>query len=107
MDRFESISKQEKFLLGKISTDRKFSENIIVKNWKIFNFKIFYRRKICVGQTHFTKFSFCAKFFLREMGLNLAKPPSPQVVPDLQTSCYKVVVRPISGCVRTACSQLL
>ena len=30
-----------------------------------------------------------------------------QVVTDLQTSCNKVVVKPISGCVRTACSQLL
>ena len=29
------------------------------------------------------------------------------VVTDLQTSCNKVVVKPISGCVRTACSQLL
>ena len=29
-----------------------------------------------------------------------------QVVTDLQTSCNKVVVKPISGCVRTACSQL-
>jgi pyruvate carboxylase len=30
-----------------------------------------------------------------------------QVVTDLKTSCNKVVVKPISGCVRTACSQLL
>jgi hypothetical protein len=30
-----------------------------------------------------------------------------QVVTDLQTSCNKVVVKPMSGCVRTACSQLL
>jgi hypothetical protein len=30
-----------------------------------------------------------------------------QVVADLQTSRNKVVVKPISGCVRTACSQLL
>jgi hypothetical protein len=30
-----------------------------------------------------------------------------QVVTDLQTSCNKVVGKPISGCVRTACSQLL
>ena len=29
------------------------------------------------------------------------------VVPDLQTSCNKAVVKPISGSVRTACSQLL
>ena len=29
------------------------------------------------------------------------------VVTDLQTSCNKVVVKLISGCVRTACSQLL
>ena len=29
------------------------------------------------------------------------------VVIDLQTSCKKVVIKPISGCVRTACSQLL
>jgi hypothetical protein len=29
-----------------------------------------------------------------------------QVVTDLQTSCNKVVVKLISGCVRTACSQL-
>ena len=29
------------------------------------------------------------------------------VVPDLQASCNKAVVKPISGCVRTACSQLL
>ena len=28
-----------------------------------------------------------------------------KVVPDLQTSRNKVVVKPISGCVRTACSQ--
>jgi hypothetical protein len=28
-------------------------------------------------------------------------------VTDLETSCNKVVVKPISGCVRTACSQLL
>jgi hypothetical protein len=32
---------------------------------------------------------------------------SAQVVTDLQTSCTEVVVKPISGCVRTACSQLL
>jgi hypothetical protein len=37
------------------STDRKFSE-------KFFNFEIFFRRKICVGQSLFTKFSFCVKF---------------------------------------------
>jgi pyruvate carboxylase len=30
-----------------------------------------------------------------------------QVVTDLKTSCNKVVVKPISGCVRTACSQLV
>ena len=30
-----------------------------------------------------------------------------QVVTDLQTSRNKVVEKPISGCVRTACSQLL
>jgi hypothetical protein len=30
-----------------------------------------------------------------------------QVVTDLQTSCNKAVVKLISGCVRTACSQLL
>jgi hypothetical protein len=30
-----------------------------------------------------------------------------QVVTDLQTSCNKVVVKLISGCVRTACSQSL
>jgi hypothetical protein len=30
-----------------------------------------------------------------------------QGVTDLQTSCNKVGVKPISGCVRTACSQLL
>jgi hypothetical protein len=30
-----------------------------------------------------------------------------QVATDLQTGCNKVVVKPISGCVRTACSQLL
>jgi hypothetical protein len=30
-----------------------------------------------------------------------------QVVSDLQIRCNKVVVKPISGCVRTACSQLL
>ena len=30
-----------------------------------------------------------------------------QVVTNVQTSCNKVVVKPISGCVRTACSQLL
>ena len=30
-----------------------------------------------------------------------------QVVTDLQTSCNKVVVKPILLCVRTACSQLL
>jgi hypothetical protein len=30
-----------------------------------------------------------------------------QVVTDLQTSSNKVVVKPISGCVRTVCSQLL
>jgi hypothetical protein len=28
-----------------------------------------------------------------------------QVVTDLQTSCNKVVVKPILGCVRTACSS--
>ena len=28
---------------------------------KIFNFKTFFRRKICVGQSHFTKFSFYGK----------------------------------------------
>ena len=30
-----------------------------------------------------------------------------RVVTDLETSCNKVVVKPILGCVRTACSQLL
>jgi hypothetical protein len=30
-----------------------------------------------------------------------------QVVTDLQTNCKKVVVKAISGCTRTACSQLL
>jgi hypothetical protein len=34
-------------------------------------------------------------------------PKNAQVVTDLQTSCNKIVVKPISGCVRTACSQLL
>jgi hypothetical protein len=29
-----------------------------------------------------------------------------RVVTDLQTSCNEVVVKPMSGCVRTACSQL-
>jgi hypothetical protein len=29
------------------------------------------------------------------------------VVADLQTSCNKVVVKPVSGCVRTACSQFV
>jgi hypothetical protein len=60
-----------------MSTDRKFSENIIVKNWKIFNFKIFYRLKIYVGQTHFTKFS----------------PPPPKLL----QICKQVVTRLLSG----------
>jgi hypothetical protein len=30
-----------------------------------------------------------------------------QVITDLQSSCSKVVVKPISGCVRTVCSLLL
>ena len=46
----------------KISTDRKFSENIIVK---FSTSKFFFRRKICVGQSHFTK-----SFLILEMGLN-------------------------------------
>jgi hypothetical protein len=54
----------------KISTDRKFSENITVKSWKFSTSKIFLRRKICVGQSHFTKFSFCGKFSWVKMGLN-------------------------------------
>ena len=37
---------------------RKFSMNRLY-HCKIFNFKIFFRLKICVAQTHFTKFSFC------------------------------------------------
>ena len=35
------------------------SENIIVK----LQLQNFFQRKICVGQSHFTKFSFCGKFF--------------------------------------------
>jgi hypothetical protein len=37
---------------------------------KIFNFKIFFRSKICVGQSYFTKLSFCGKFSRVEMDLN-------------------------------------
>jgi hypothetical protein len=33
----------------------------LLKKLKIFNFKFFFRQKICVGQSHFTK-SFCGKF---------------------------------------------
>jgi hypothetical protein len=51
----------------KIFTDRIYSENIIVL--KIFNFKFFFRTKICVGQSHFTKFSYCRKFSRVEMSL--------------------------------------
>ena len=39
----------------KTSTDRKFSENIIVLRVENFQLQIFFRRKICVGQSHFTK----------------------------------------------------
>jgi hypothetical protein len=42
-------------LLREFSTDRKFSENIIVKLLKIF--KNIFRRKICVSQSHFKKYS--------------------------------------------------
>jgi hypothetical protein len=34
-------------------------------------------------------------------------PKSAQVVTDLQTSCNTVIVKPISGSVRTVCFQLL
>jgi hypothetical protein len=48
--------------IKELSTDRKFSENVIVKlKLNIFNFRIFFRQKICVGQSHFTKVSFCGK----------------------------------------------
>jgi hypothetical protein len=52
----------------KISTDRKFSENIIVKSWRFSTSKFFSDGKF-VGQSHFTKFSFCGKFSWVEMGL--------------------------------------
>jgi hypothetical protein len=39
----------------KISIYRTFSENIIVKSWT-------FPTEICVGQSHFTKFSFCGTF---------------------------------------------
>jgi hypothetical protein len=52
---------QAHFQSGKFSTDRKFSDNIIVKSWKFSTSKIYFRRKIFVGQSHFTKFSFCGK----------------------------------------------
>jgi hypothetical protein len=48
---------------------QKISKNTIVKSLKIFNFKIVFPRKICVGQSHFTKFSFYRKFSCLEMGL--------------------------------------
>jgi hypothetical protein len=38
---------------------------------------------------------------------NLYTCKNAQVVTDLQTSCNMVVVKPISGCVHTACAQLL
>ena len=34
-----------------------------------FELQIFFRQKICVGQSLFTKFSFCEKFSWMEMGL--------------------------------------
>ena len=34
-----------------------------------FQLKNFFRRKICVGQSHFTQFSFCGRFSSVEMGL--------------------------------------
>jgi hypothetical protein len=50
----------------KFSTDRKFSEKSLLK----LNLKIFFRRRICVGQSHFTNFSFRGKFSWVELGLN-------------------------------------
>ena len=38
---------------------------------------------------------------------SLYKRKSALVVTGLQTGCNKVVVMPISGCIHTACSQLL
>jgi hypothetical protein len=34
-----------------------------------FQLQNFFRRKICVGQSHFTNISFCGKFSRLEMGL--------------------------------------
>ena len=46
-----------------------FSEEIFPKISLLkVNFKIFFRRKICVGQSHFTNFSFRGKFSGVEMG---------------------------------------
>ena len=42
---------------------------------------------------------------LRSLGLHANR--NAQVFTDMQTSCTKVFVKSISGCVRTACSQLL
>jgi hypothetical protein len=47
------------------------------------------------------------KGYRRVGGMLFCTRKNAQVVTDLQTSCNKVVVKPISGCVRTACFQLL
>ena len=48
--------------------EKMMSENIIVKSFQLQNF---FRRKICVCQSHFTKFSFCGKFsWMHGHGLN-------------------------------------
>jgi hypothetical protein len=48
-----------------------------------------------------------AKQIVIEEDPSLPKPRKVSKEFELQTSCNKVVVKPISGCVRTACSQLL
>jgi hypothetical protein len=59
----------------KISTDRTFSENIIVKSFKRkFSTSKFFSDGKFVSE-HFTKFSFCGKFSSVEMGLSHRKQP--------------------------------
>ena len=71
MMQANSRVKAHHFHSRKISTDRKVSKYISllkVENFQLQNF--FPRGKICVGQSHFTKLSFCETFSWVEMGLN-------------------------------------
>jgi hypothetical protein len=65
-----SLLKVENFQLQNFSDVKFVSANHILQNFlsaenlcrPITFYKIFFRRKICVGQSHFTKFCFWGKF---------------------------------------------